>query len=96
MKKTFHFFILMAVVVTSLMSSSHSGRFEPFHSYLLQPVMVYELNYGVWMSLPEGTDVNVLRCEKADVWVCNITFGFYLYNPPPYRTWVARDVLAWP
>ena len=89
-------FVLLASVVSQASANMDPPKHEiklpfPFISYITAETVTQELNYRQLVTLPAGTPVNVLRCRARGKQpaVCEIQWGLYEYNPPPYRGWVS-------
>lgn len=99
MKRNWKAVLILAIVFTLVFTSNAQAarRNFPVHSYLTADVYVYEYNYNAWVTIPAGTEVNVLGCAMLyDVKICKVEWGLQLYNPPPYLSYVPVRTIFWP
>lgn len=87
--------VLVLLFMAFIIPHKYESVQEPYHSFMISDVKTYEWNYRQRVTIPAGTEVNVLRCFKAEK-VCKIQWGLYLYNPPPYLSFVPMRTIYYP
>ena len=86
--------IILLIFLLPVFIAPQAARVElPMHTYLTEDVHVLDYNYMTWHDLPAGTEVNVMQCRPV---YCEIHWGLYEYNPPPFRGYVSPLAIWWP